>query len=629
MASTTSQGTSRTFRQFIRNNLFILKYSFQISPVYYSIYIAISVLTEVVNNVMYVMLIKFIIDAVKEGKTYEEILRLILLCCAITATTLIVSKVLAFLDEMKSKDITGHIQRVIMTKVSQMDLIYYDDSSFYDEFIRASGHAEDNIKRCIGNVVSILSKMLSIITITAVIVTIDPVLAVFPLVAFIAGIAAEYFKNSIQYKYRLELDPIERMKNYSRRVFYQSEYAKEMRMTKIKKPLIKQFNQAIDDHRTLARKYGLKDAIVSFINEVFVWCICIFFLPPAYLSYHAIVTRRITIGDFASMNNATRTIFDNLNQFKDAFSVAHSIGLYTEHFRKFMEKDINIEKPEGLPLKLTTSPEIKLINVSFKYQNSDDYVLRNVNMTINPYEKIAIVGHNGAGKSTLIKLLLRLYDPTDGRIELNGVNIQDYTIKEYREQFGAVFQDSQLYAASIYENVMMRKMAESEKQRADKALSLVELNNKLGTLQHGGDTILTREFDDEGTLLSGGEGQKVAIARVFAKESFVVILDEPSSALDPIAEYNLNQLMLDAAKDRTVVFISHRLSTTRMADKIYLFEKGEIKEVGSHEQLIGINGEYAKMFKKQAESYSYNSEVKKINGVGGENIESRGVIVER
>ena len=241
---------------------------------------------------------------------------------------------------------------------------------------------------------------------------------------------------------------------------------------------------------------------------------------------------------------------------------------------------------------------IELKNVSFTYPGNDEPTLKNINMTLHPKEKIALVGYNGAGKTTLTNLLLRLYDVTDGEILIDGEDIRNVTADSHRDRFSAVFQDFQLFAATLGENVALTPEVDSE--RATAALRHSGFSK---SVPNGLDTYLLREFDDEGIMMSGGESQKVAISRAFYKNCPYVILDEPSANLDPIAEYNLNQSMIEAAQDKTVVFISHRLSTTVSADRIYVMENGEIIEQGSHEELMAMNGTYAYMFNLQAEKY--------------------------
>jgi ATP-binding cassette subfamily B protein len=268
-----------------------------------------------------------------------------------------------------------------------------------------------------------------------------------------------------------------------------------------------------------------------------------------------------------------------------------------EKYRGFINADFKINDGEKVA-PITQPKEIKLENVSFTYPNNETPTLKNINLTIKPYEKIALVGYNGAGKTTLTNLLLRLYDVTDGAIKIDGEDIRNVTVDSHRNRFSAVFQDFQIFSASLGENVSLSPEFESD--RVVEALKHSGFNKDL---PKGVNTQLLREFDDEGMMLSGGESQKVAIARAFYKNCPYVILDEPSANLDPVAEYNLNQAMIDAAKHKTVVFISHRLSTTVNADRIVVMENGEIIEQGSHSELMAMNGTYAYMFNLQAEKY--------------------------
>lgn len=218
--------------------------------------------------------------------------------------------------------------------------------------------------------------------------------------------------------------------------------------------------------------------------------------------------------------------------------------------------------------------------------------------------KIAIVGYNGAGKTTLIKLIMRLYDPNEGEILLNGVNIKEYDVEEYRRKIGTVFQDFKIFAATVKENVLLDFADTDSDEAVISSLEKSGFSDRLSTLSDGLSTDLTTEFEEKGVNLSGGEAQKLAVARVFYKNANLIILDEPSSALDPLAEYNLNRSMLHAAEHKSVVLISHRLSTTRLADRIYMLEQGRIIEEGTHAQLLAQGGKYAQMWRVQAGQYA-------------------------
>ena len=329
----------------------------------------------------------------------------------------------------------------------------------------------------------------------------------------------------------------------------------------------------------------------------------------------------VAVGGFAATINVIwkiRWMFSDLIQKITNFP-QHS--LYIEKYREFLKyvpkigggiKDIpefeSLEfKNVSFSYEFDSNPKYKFHDKDYKAPVKDEKgknALKNVSFTLKKGEKIAIVGYNGAGKTTLIKLMMRLYDPTEGEILYNGVNVKQYDPECYRKMIGTVFQDFKLFATSVAQNVINGKYEENtHREIVLDALDKADFTEKLKTLKNGIDTHLTREFDDEGTNLSGGESQKVVIARVFAGKYPIVIMDEPSSALDPMAEYNLNQSILKSTNDKTVVFISHRLSTTRIADKIYMFAKGQLIEEGSHKELLERDGKYAEMFRLQSEKY--------------------------
>lgn len=243
-----------------------------------------------------------------------------------------------------------------------------------------------------------------------------------------------------------------------------------------------------------------------------------------------------------------------------------------------------------------------LKDVHFTYPGNAEPTINGVSMHIRQGEKIALVGYNGAGKSTLIKLLLRLYDPSCGAIEFAGKGITDYPLADYRERYGALFQDFEIIATSLGHNINMSD-APLNTELADEVLRKAAFWERFQALPAGYDTQLTKEFEDQSIGLSGGEAQKIALARVLYADSAVIILDEPSSALDPIAEYQLNKTVTELAEDKTVIIISHRLSTTRFVDKIYMLENGQIIEQGDHDALLVRKGKYAEMFAVQAEKY--------------------------
>lgn len=279
-------------------------------------------------------------------------------------------------------------------------------------------------------------------------------------------------------------------------------------------------------------------------------------------------------------------------------------GIYIESFLEYINYESQI-KDGTQSIKLLEDVNIEFKNVCFKYSDTDMEVLKNINLTIKSGEKIALVGRNGSGKSTIVKLLTRLYDPTGGTIYLQGLPYGNYKISEIRNYFGTLFQDFQIFSISLMENVLMREIDVEidDIKKVKEALEFSGLSKKISSLKDGIFTEISREFDNEGAIFSGGESQSIAIARVFLKNSKAIILDEPSSSLDPISEKELFNKMMELTADKTVIFVSHRLSNITHVDRILYIEDGEIKETGTHYELMQMDGSYAKMYKTQADKY--------------------------
>jgi ATP-binding cassette subfamily B protein len=276
------------------------------------------------------------------------------------------------------------------------------------------------------------------------------------------------------------------------------------------------------------------------------------------------------------------------------------MALYFQYLKDFFSYEPKIV---GGALEAGEFESLEFRNVTFKYPSADKNALENISFKINKGDTVAVVGINGAGKSTLVKLMLRFYDPDSGEILYNGINIKEYNLDSYRNAFACVFQDYKNFAISVFENVMCRECSEEDKLLARKALEQSGAWQKIETFENGGETLLTREFDENGAGLSGGENQKLSTARLFAKEFQLAILDEPSSALDPIAEYKMYENLVEATKQKTVIYISHRLSSAVLSDRIYVIDGGRIAETGTHTELMANGGSYAEMFTLQASRY--------------------------
>lgn len=474
----------------------------------------------------------------------------------------------------------------------------YDNPEFYNNFILTIESSSDNIQNLLGLVRNYVGNVVSLITISSILLTIDPFCLVIILVVIAVFMPLSRYIGDLQMNRRIDNTKFHRRADYFQRIFYLQDYAKEVRMNNIKPILMERYNDSADDIIANQKKYWGKITRLYCFQEIGVQVFGFMFVLPFYLGYLVVVKKSISAGDFVATFNGAYSIAMSIN-FLTVWALARfeERAKMIEKYREFLKADFKIS--DGEKTARNGKPEeIRINNLSFTYPGNDKPTLNNINLIIKPYEKIALVGYNGAGKTTLTNLLLRLYDVSEGKILIDGEDIRDFTVKSHRDRFAAVFQDFQLFSCSISENVALD--VNPDIVRARQALRHSGFSKEL---PDGMNTELLREFDDSGIMMSGGEAQKVAIARAFYKDCPYIILDEPSANLDPVAEYNLNQAMLEAAKDKTVIFISHRLSTTVNADKIYVMENGRIIESGSHSELMSKNSTYAYMFNLQAEKY--------------------------
>lgn len=587
----------------ISNVFYVVKYTFRHNAKMSLAYIVSVCVDQGVRAVMDTFLLMEIVNIFTTGADIADTVKVLAVMMVLQIIRMIIFRVLENYFWTKIVGFDGTVQRELMEKARLMDLRCYDIPEYYDDYIIAASQSEEMCKKAIMSIGNIAANILAMIVAGTMILTVNPVVAVFPVIGFVINIITRFIITKLEYEYSLEKQRIGRKADYSKRVFYQPEYAKEIKLTGIEDALLEQYDEAIAEERKMALKYSLKILAPTLINWICVFTLCQFYAVPVYLAYLAIEKKSIKLGEVASLKSATNNIKTRLDQLNYALVDFQTVGQYAEKFRRFMEQEINIEGFKGEAEIPQNDCTLELRNVSFKYKDSEKYVLRNVNMTIKKGEKLALVGENGAGKSTLIKLIMRLYDVTEGEILFGGVDIRKLDIRQYREKIGVVFQDFQIYGATLAENIKTGEVCDGEREKIVEALERADFGEKLSKLENGIDSELTKEFSEDGTMLSGGEGQKAAIARMFMRDMPIAILDEPSSALDPIAEYRLNNSMMENAENQAVILISHRLSTTKDADRIILLDNGSIADSGTHAELLSHSGIYADMWNVQAEKY--------------------------
>lgn len=594
----------KNFSKTIADNFFLLKLCFKASPGYVILHIVESIRNEIVVFLEFTFGLNFVLECAEFGKPFKTAATF--LCCLLAFVVLGLwfnAFVFQKLQQKAQPKIKQEIKEMLFRKAKEIDLECYDDPEFYNNYVLSVSEVENQIGRIFTVLTNLFTGATSIILSGAFFIGSDPVSFVFIALSFIASLWSGKALNKLNFKIRNEKNPYERKLGYVNRVFYLNDYAKEVRLnTEVSDELLKDFDETNDkvldiDKKNAGKRFGLqlmKDYICnSFLIDV---------VYMIYLVYSAAVLRRISYSNVAVMRGTANRMKNRMRQFADVYPKMQEIGLYVRKMKDFLAIEPKIISTDNRPLPEKPT-RIELRNVSFGYNEMDGYILNNISMKIEPYSKIAIVGYNGAGKTTLIKLIMRLYDPNEGEILLDGVNIKEYDIEEYRRKIGTVFQDFKIFAATVKENVLLDFAENGKDSDVISAIEKSGFDERLATLSDRLETNLTTEFEDNGVNLSGGEGQKLAVARVFYKDANLIILDEPSSALDPIAEYHLNRSMLTAANNKSVVFISHRLSTTRIADRIYMLEKGRIIEEGSHAELLELGGKYSQMWRVQAGQY--------------------------
>lgn len=548
-------------------------------------------------------MLRFVVNSIQEGKPFKILVLYIISTTVLQIIFNLVNTIYStYFQPILARKSIARTDQIIYNKSLNMDYENFEDPSAYKSYKLAVSNGTSAFKGMMTWLASFLNITIHIGMNAWLILTIDPILTLFVLFPVLLGFVNTIYVK-IAHEYDCSVQETERKEEYAHRIFYQKEYAKEIKLTNIGNVILRLFHESINEYIKLVKTKGLAKATLNFITPFGTEVVSVLG-AECYAIYKTVVSGTILYGDCLVILNSISILSGEISQVGYMFSWLYELTLKTQTYRDFMEKP-NIVK-DNISGPLPTSGNIILRNVSFRYMGADNDCLKNISITIHKGEKIAIVGNNGAGKTTLTRLLMRLYDVTDGEILLNGKNIKEYPIQPYRKLFGTVFQDYKQIAVSIAENVLGREYHKEDENTVRDAL------NSAGLIGHIEEddcspinihTAISREFDENGVVLSGGQSQKLAIASIYANNKEILILDEPSSALDPIAESELFHTMDRMCRKKTVIFISHRLSQAICADRIYVLENGTITEAGTHKELLEQNGKYAEMFRVQAENY--------------------------
>lgn len=440
-----------------------------------------------------------------------------------------------------------------------------------------------------------IGHLITLIGIAAIILTLNIwIIAVFIALTWIGTLAEGHAKKSAM---KLSEDIIrdQRGWSYFAGLFEDFSYGKELRLNSLGNLLLEKERRFF-----VAANYNLKKQNDGFIQSGTICAVLTFIqqcIAYGYLIYNA-VSGQITIGAFTMYTSAVTIFASSLKNIMNALIEIQAYDMYYTDLDRYLSIPATL-KHGNAPL--PTEHTIEFRHVSFRYPGQSGYALKDINITIPVGQKLSVVGENGAGKTTFVKLLARIYAPSEGEILLGGVNIGELDYEKYMSLISAVFQDYKLFSFSLKENVTLSLPV--DEQRVKDTLFSVGLGNKIHQLKNGIHTAVYKTFDEEGFEPSGGEGQKIALARALYKDSPIVILDEPTAALDPYAEFEIYQHFHDLVHEKTAIFISHRLSSARFSDRVAVFERGRIIEYGTHDELMDRHGKYAELFGMQAQFY--------------------------
>lgn len=594
-------------KRVLKNHLFLWKLCFRAAPTYMLLVLYDAFRYQFIIFLEHTLGIRYVLHCAEYGEPFYKAFLVIGIILLINIIQIIPDGYFIHGITYRAKPkLYRALKEQMYQKAKQLDLACYDNPKYYNDFVLAVAEAESSIDRFIELLNSIVQSITVIVTTGVFYLMTDSVGILFVSASFLLSFFLSKKLNKINYEVRIKVNPWERKRNYASRVFYLKDYAKELRLNpQVSELLKKEFIEANDHIEEEQRRVSGRRVGFQFLRY---YCAGDFItdgLYVGYLIFQAAVLHTIDYSNAVVLFGRTGSLRSGLRGLAEIAPRANENSLYVDKIREFLAYEptlvhgVGDKVPEG-----TGCVELK--NVSFRYSDDTEEILHDISLVARPGERIAIVGYNGAGKTTLIKLLMRLYDPTKGVVSYHGRDIREYDMDDYHKKIGVVFQDYKMYGASLFENVVLNDIEADQRERSqvEDALRRSGFEERLASLPEGLDTQITTEFDVNGVDLSGGESQKTAIARAFYRRADILIMDEPSSALDPISEYQLNKAMHEAAVNKTVFYISHRLSTTRDADRILMLEKGRIVEEGTHEELLKRNGKYAEMWNAQAGKYA-------------------------
>lgn len=541
-----------------------------------------------------------VVDALTNNRPKAEILKLIFIYAGVSLAVTVVSELLRLADNNIKRRASDVTQRDYMRDCVYINYHYVQDGSILD-LKRKSMSAHP--VWFMDDMGVLFKYVVQFIGVTYIFALLSPYFLLILLFTSALSVMLTFKEEHMDFKYRNECSEDERMMEYLYRTMTDDRYGKEVRINRADGLLKTKYSERLKCLTKRKRVMTNRKTLLHSLNTV----IAVAQSAAMYLYFsYQVFLGSIGIGEYTVLLGAAALLISILIGFFKSVAHIQKTLSYTELFRKYqahVAENSSITASHTLPMPDINKNDLTISfeNVSFTYPGTGHPVLKNISFTVSRGEKIGIVGLNGSGKTTLIKLLCRLYDPTGGRITLNGTDIREFPHNEYTKFIGIVLQDFCLFAYTVRENIVFDK--EFDEKRLYDSIEKSGLTNKIETLPKGIHTSVYKTLDDNGVEFSGGEGQKLSLARAIYKEAGILILDEPTSALDPIAEEKLFRDLADISGGKTTLFISHRLSSTRFCDRILVLSDGRIAESGTHDELMNKNGIYRELFSAQAKYY--------------------------
>lgn len=551
---------------------------------------------------------KYVIDLVmlQSGSEEKDIMPLIKLIMVLLAVYIVVWGLNSFSNNRSGYSFIYVRMKMITERVAKALSMNYQNLEnpkildMHEKACRATGGNDEGVEGMMRSFYDVLVQAMLLVISLSVVVVLDVRLVL--LIIFISFLQYLFFRYTVK-RDRKEvwdkLSPTWRRIDYMEHVTQDFSYAKDIRLFHMQDWILgKQYQVLAEKQEKMLHSRNL-----WIYNSIFAHGMSVLQNAAIYAVLILVfMGKGMTIGNFTLYLGLASTFASALTEVLNRAGDLKKNSLWVDDFRSFMELTDD-EESDCIPLPKTNHYTFAFRNVSFRYEGAEDYALQNVNLTLKAGERLAVVGLNGAGKTTLIKLLLRLYDVTEGEILLNGINVNRFRRREYFALFAPAFQNVEIFAFPISENVSMKPPKATDRALAERYLGQAGLGDKLAELKDGVQTELLKVLHDDGVDLSGGEKQKLALARALYKEAPIIVLDEPTAALDALAEYRLYKNFDKMIGKKSAVYISHRLSSTRFCDNIAMFVAGKMVEYGSHEVLLAQKGAYAEMFEIQAQYY--------------------------